>query len=237
MALSTIKEFREFFLRNIPVSGGSKPDQEANYPTQYQATDAFGNIRTAYNRFLKSNIPSQDVLSKLFNSIGFKLNPEDTATTSAQGFVKVATDANAKAGINTTPIISAVQASQLPTIESIAESDNTQSDFTPDFPLPTGTHAAFIRSAALNSNLTRNEYQLNLSSGGFWSYFVSVWNYLRAYSSDGLDNREVNITNNSNPINVVNTIPAYYFKKVGDFIRIRQYISWTIIKLVSLIML
>lgn len=95
--LSTIKEFREFFLRNTVVNTGSKPDQEINYPVTYTTTNLLGQILTVYNRFIKNNYPTADVFSKLYSSITFKLNPEDTATTNIQGIVKVATDADAYA--------------------------------------------------------------------------------------------------------------------------------------------
>lgn len=88
--LSTIKEFREFFLRNTQVLTGSKPDKEINYPLQYFA-NINGSLIQVYNRFLKDNIPSEDVFSKFLNSLTFKLNPEDTATETEQGLVSAAT--------------------------------------------------------------------------------------------------------------------------------------------------
>jgi len=45
----------------------------------------------AFNRFLKDHFPSQDVFEKLFNSLTFKLNPEDTASVATQGLVKIVT--------------------------------------------------------------------------------------------------------------------------------------------------
>lgn len=84
--MSVIKEFREFFLRAISVSSGTKPDQEAGFPTQYTV-----NGKTVFNRFLKKHFPSEDVFKKLFESVTFKLNPEDTATEDEQGLVKRAT--------------------------------------------------------------------------------------------------------------------------------------------------
>lgn len=88
--MSVIKEFREFFLRNTKVTVGSKADQESNFPVTYQVN---GNLE--YNRFLKNHIPSEIVFKKLFESIAFKLNVEDTASATTQGLVKVATDQNA----------------------------------------------------------------------------------------------------------------------------------------------
>jgi len=101
MSLSIIKEFREFFLRDNVVPSGSKPDQQPNYPVTYTTTNLLGQVITAYNRFLINNYPTADVFSKLFNSITFKLNPEDTATTSIQGIVKIPTDADAWAKTQT----------------------------------------------------------------------------------------------------------------------------------------
>ncbi len=83
--MSIIKEFREFFLRNTSVPSGTKPDQETGFPTQYQVE---GN--NVFNRFLKKNFPSENVFKKLFESIAFKLNVEDTSTSSQQGLVKQA---------------------------------------------------------------------------------------------------------------------------------------------------
>lgn len=83
---SIIKEFREFFLRNVQVNTGSKSDQESNYPIKYQIGSS-----QVFNRFIKGNYPSEDVFSKLFNSIVFKLNIEDIATQTVQGLVSIAT--------------------------------------------------------------------------------------------------------------------------------------------------
>lgn len=85
-----IKEFREFFLRNIKVSSGAKQDQESGYVISYVVKGL-----TKFNRFLKGNYPSEGVFEKLFESIAFKLNPEDTASSSEQGLIKKATDTEA----------------------------------------------------------------------------------------------------------------------------------------------
>lgn len=85
-----IKEYREFFLRATQVSSGSKADQELGFPAQYQVFDCNGNPITAFNRFLKSHVPSEDVFKKLFESLTFKLNTEDTATVDNHGLVKIA---------------------------------------------------------------------------------------------------------------------------------------------------
>jgi len=85
--MSIIAEFREFFLRNTVVPDGATPDQEVGYPTTYSPT-INGVLQTVYNRFLKGNYPSGDVFSKFFNSILFKLNAGDSATSSSAGHVK-----------------------------------------------------------------------------------------------------------------------------------------------------
>lgn len=82
------KEFREFFLRIVIVATGSKADQEVNFPVTALVKGISRN-----NRFLASNYPTEAVIRKLFESIAFKLNPEDTASSTIQGLVKKATDA------------------------------------------------------------------------------------------------------------------------------------------------
>ena len=98
--MAIIKEFREFFLRNIKLPIGTKKDQENNVDVTYTAI-IDGVSKTVYNRFLKNNYPSEDVFKKLFESITFKLNTEDTATTSEQGLVKIATDNQVQLGTST----------------------------------------------------------------------------------------------------------------------------------------
>jgi len=88
--MSIIKEFKEFFLRDVKTTTGSKPDQEVGFPVTYVVDGVQRN-----NRFLKNHVPSEAVYKKLFESITFKLNVEDTASTTIQGLVKVATDQNA----------------------------------------------------------------------------------------------------------------------------------------------
>lgn len=89
--MSIIKEYREFFLRAIQVPTGTKADKQINYPAQYQVTDINGKQIMAFNRFLKEHFPSEDVFKKLFESIAFKINPEDTATVPQQGLVRIVT--------------------------------------------------------------------------------------------------------------------------------------------------
>lgn len=88
--MSVIKEVREFFLRHTKQNIGSKKDREYNYPLRYDVTIG-GVIVSVYNRFIKGDYPSQGIFEKLFNSITFKLNVEDTAKTTEQGLVKKAT--------------------------------------------------------------------------------------------------------------------------------------------------
>lgn len=88
--MSAIKEFREFFLRNIKVITGSKKDQENNFPTKYIVKG-----KSVFNRFLKGHYPSESVFQKLFESLTFKLNQEDTATENIQGLVKRTVDQDA----------------------------------------------------------------------------------------------------------------------------------------------
>lgn len=85
------KEFREFFTRHSQVNGGSKPDQETGFPLTYYV----GTV-SVFNRFLKGDYPSENVFKKLFESITFKKNVEDTASTTEQGLSRIATDAEAR---------------------------------------------------------------------------------------------------------------------------------------------
>lgn len=89
--MSIFKEFREFFSRNIQVNTGSKPDQEVGFPTSYLVNGIY-----KFNRFLKGNYPSKDVLVKFIESITFKLNKEDRSQLTEQGLSVIATDANSR---------------------------------------------------------------------------------------------------------------------------------------------
>jgi hypothetical protein len=125
--MSIIKEFREFFLRNLKVNSGSKSDQEKNYPTQYQV-----GTKVVYNRFLDENYPKGDIFSKLFNSLTFKLNPEDTATQTAQGLVRIATDAEllARTDNDSNTFTNVLQPHHLPTfVNQIASGDTVLDSF------------------------------------------------------------------------------------------------------------
>lgn len=117
-----VQEYREFFLRNNQQVGGAKPDLETSYPTDYQVTDAFGNVITAKNRFLKDNFPSEDVFRKLFESITFKQNSEDTAGTENHGLVKIAVGQNivnrSDLDIDTSQFTTVVVPSTLPIVSA-----------------------------------------------------------------------------------------------------------------------
>lgn len=133
--MPTIKEFREFFLRNTAVNAGAKRDQETGFPTQYLIDGVL-----KYNRFLKGDYPNEDVFKKLFESIPFKLNPEDTATTLIQGLLKLATDADAIASTETwTDNVSrAVTTYQLPVTIADAIPGNVVVTVTPTVDTLTG---------------------------------------------------------------------------------------------------
>lgn len=122
-----IKEKRAFFLRNIQVSTGSDADKESGFPVSY-----FVKGIKKFNRFLKDNVPSESVFKKLFESIGFKLNKEDTATTSQQGFVKIASDANtiSRTSNATNDFTAAVVPHQLPEVISALTINDTEDSFT-----------------------------------------------------------------------------------------------------------
>lgn len=89
--MATEKEYREFFLRNTVVTSGTKPDQENAFPISYYIGSTL-----VYNRFLKNNYPSESVFRKLFESVTFKLNKEDTAKTTAQGLIRISSDEDAR---------------------------------------------------------------------------------------------------------------------------------------------
>lgn len=89
--MSIIKEFREFYLRNVQVNSGAKLDQETGFPVSYLINGV-----SKFNRFLKGHFPSKDVMEKFLESITFKLNKEDRAQSSQQGLIVIATDSNAE---------------------------------------------------------------------------------------------------------------------------------------------
>jgi microcystin-dependent protein len=120
--MAIIKEFREFFLRHVQVSSGAKPDQEVGFNLQY----FIGGIGQKFNRFLKGDFPNENVFKKLFQSITFKLNVEDTADNVNQGLVRIATDTEAEARTDnsTGTFTNVVQPHQLPNLVLHADSDD-----------------------------------------------------------------------------------------------------------------
>lgn len=119
--MSTIKEYKQFFLRGTAKSSPPNEDQESGYPTTY--VDADGNV--VGNRFLPTHKPSNSVFSKLFYSIPFILNSEDTSSESQQGLAKTATDDNAydKSNADADNMAVHVKPSQLPYVTT-ADADN-----------------------------------------------------------------------------------------------------------------
>ncbi len=96
--MATIKEYREFFLRNVQVNSGTKADQELGFALMYLVNGV-----SRFNRFLKGNFPSENVMKKFTTSITFKLNQEDTAKLTEQGLSVTATDTNAESRTSSNP--------------------------------------------------------------------------------------------------------------------------------------
>ncbi len=99
-------EVREFFLRNTQVREGAFRDRDVNYPithfvNKYFIENGISEIRKIEvgNRFLKGNVPSDEMYEKLFKSIVFKENIDDIASTTTPGLVKIATDSQLAAGL------------------------------------------------------------------------------------------------------------------------------------------
>lgn len=108
------KEYREWFLRHTQVNTGNKIDQEAGFPLQYNITGK----GLVFNRFLKGDFPTENVFKKLFESLAFKLNIEDTAKENEQGLVRLATDQEALDRTNNTnnSFTNVIKPSQLPEV-------------------------------------------------------------------------------------------------------------------------
>lgn len=81
-------EHKNFFIRDTQVNTGTTPDKEVGFPVEYLVKGV-----KKFNRFLQGHVPSENVFKKLFNSIPFKLDKADTASSTVQGLVKKATDA------------------------------------------------------------------------------------------------------------------------------------------------
>lgn len=88
-----IKEVKQWFVRLGAVVVGQLRDRETTFKKQYPSTA--GDLAGEYMMFLKENFPSENVYKKLFDSIAFILNTEDTAFEKQQGLVQKATDAKA----------------------------------------------------------------------------------------------------------------------------------------------
>ena len=86
-----IIEAKEWFLRVTPIAVGSDRDRETEFIKQYTS----GQLKDNYKMFLNENYPDQNVFGKLFDSVSFKLNSDDTAFHSQQGLMQKATDAKA----------------------------------------------------------------------------------------------------------------------------------------------
>ena len=83
--MATIIEYREFFLNMDNVNIPLKPKMEPSFSKTVEVDGiTIGRI------FLNGHRPDQDVFSKLFQSIVFKLNPEDWATVTNRGIVRLA---------------------------------------------------------------------------------------------------------------------------------------------------
>lgn len=116
------KEYREFFLRHGLVNSGAHPDQEVGYPDQYMVGSEL-----KFNRWLAHDFPSQGINEKLFESLTFKLNKEDTASDAAQGLVRLATYIESIGGRDAIAgqFSNVVRPSHLPVIDTVLRSTDT----------------------------------------------------------------------------------------------------------------
>lgn len=121
-------ELREFFLRNVQVRDGSLRDKEVNYPithfvNKYFIEDGVTTIRKieVNNRFTKGSVPSDEIYEKLFNSIIFKENVDDSATTTKAGLVKIANDSQLQQGLEKDE----KGITLVPTVKQLANKANT----------------------------------------------------------------------------------------------------------------
>jgi len=111
-----IKEFREFFTREIKVTSGNKPDKELNFPISEYADTCKGK-QLKFNRLLASHFATDNVIKKFVESITFKLNPEDTASGTEQGLILKGTDEEAVTNhVETSGFTKGLQIHQLPII-------------------------------------------------------------------------------------------------------------------------
>lgn len=188
--MSVIKEFREFYLRVVQVPFGIKADNEVNFPTDYQ----IGN-QTVKNRFLRNNFPSENVFRKLFESITFKLNSEDTAKENEQGLAKKASNTQAKNGNNGNDgFTRLVTPSQLPTVEqtindSIGGYDIVSISANPDN----------IIDVTEVGNTNRNQYKIKVV-GDLFYWIRDTVNKIKVYI-DTINIKEGVVTYDTIPAN------------------------------------
>ena len=198
--MSIIKEFRDFFLRNVQKPSGIKQDQEIGFPVDYQVGNTI-----VKNRFLKNHYPNENVFKKLFNSITFKLEKDDTAKETEQGLVKKATDLQAKNNDNGTDgFTKTVIPSQLPTIDDI---NNLELDDFDIAQIPSNPNS--ILDIVIDNTInTRNHYTVQVKySFLFWlkqsfnkiKDYIDTINILNGevtYSNVLIEQNKVNITSN-----------------------------------------
>lgn len=183
-----IKEHKAFFLRNIVVSTGSKPDKETNFPLKYLVKGI-----QKFNRFLAGNVPSQSVFEKLFESIPFKLDVEDTATTSVQGLVKKASDASAITRTN--PILNdfviAAQIHQLPDIVTSTDGSDTIGT-----PIQVGDLIVTPVTRNLGNGFSRRNFLIEVNKASVKKYLRAIFtktNSVLAKVGAGANFLEVNL--------------------------------------------
>lgn len=197
----TKKEFRDFFLRNYQKISGTQPDQEVGFPIDYRV----GNT-TVKNRFLKNNIPSENVFKKLFESITFKLNREDTAKETEQGLVKLATDIEAKNGSNGIDTFSrSIKPSQLTTAREVITNPISGYDINTILTSPTD----IIKVDVDNIILSRNEYKIGIYDN-FIIWIKDSFNKIKSYiDTINIINGEVTYPANpllQNKVNITETL-------------------------------
>ncbi len=171
-------EYKEFFTRDTQVNSGAKPDIETGFPVQYTINTETG-IKTVFNRFLKEHFPNEKVFKKLFKSITFKLNPEDTASTTIQGLAKTASNADVKS--NTTYVdgfTRLTQPYQLPTTEHLA---NAATFASPIDQITTDSFPTDVALVAIDSGTTtRNKFTITIKNT-LNSFLVTVVTGIKAY--------------------------------------------------------
>jgi hypothetical protein len=214
--MSIRKEFREFFTRHIAVNSGTKKDQEVGFPTTTTKQDCCGNIVNVYNRLLKDDLATDDVIKKFLESIGFKLNIEDTAQLTQQGFVLRASDSDAAQFAYVNPASNyskAVLPHQLANVIAGAGATVTLEYY--DVTLDDGTTYANLGLAQASGNNFRPIYEIALSgaaSGAVTLLYNNISNVANgAAASSTLDNFDINLST--------------YFNAVGDLIEFKSQVT------------